>query len=71
MNWSQTDLGRRLGITQRAVYMIEHARVEVRKSTAAAVDELFDQLGIQFEPLPDGGFQIMVSGRIFESLPNA
>jgi hypothetical protein len=51
-------------MTQRAVCKIEQADVTARKSTEAAVGDLFDSLGLYFETLPDGGFVIKVGARI-------
>jgi ribosome-binding protein aMBF1 (putative translation factor) len=64
LGWSQTQLGKRLGISQRAVYKIEHSAVTARKSTEDAISQLFESLGLRFEMLPDGGLVIRVDGRL-------
>jgi ribosome-binding protein aMBF1 (putative translation factor) len=64
LGWSQTQLGQRLGMSQRAVYKIEHSAVAARKSTEGAINQLFESIGLEFEPLADGGFVIRVGGKV-------
>ena len=61
LGWSQTDLARRTGLSQRSVYRLELAAVDVRRSTAVCIETVFAESGIQFEQLADGGFKIVVA----------
>src|SRR5262245_65938089 len=60
LGWSQTKLGKRVGLTQRSVYLLERGAVQVRKSTAAALETEFHGLGISFTDLDAGGFTMDV-----------
>jgi transcriptional regulator with XRE-family HTH domain len=64
LGWSQTELGKRAGVTQRAVHQIEIAAVQARLSTQAQLNEAIRRAGIWFEPLPRGGFKLLVSGNL-------
>lgn len=60
LGWSQAELAQRAGLTQRAIYRLESAAAGCRKSTIRAIDAAFDETGIQFKQMPDGGFVITV-----------
>jgi transcriptional regulator with XRE-family HTH domain len=60
LGWSQTELARRVGLTQRAIYRLENAAAGCRKSTICAINAAFDEAGIRFQPMPDGGFMVTV-----------
>ncbi len=62
LGWSQTDLARRAGLSQRSIYRLELAAVDVRRSTVVALETVFWDAGIGFEQLADGGFSIVVAG---------
>ncbi len=62
LGWSQTDLARRTGLSQRSIYRLELAAVDVRRSTVVALETVFRDAGIAFEQLADGGFSIVVAG---------
>ena len=64
LGWSQTQLGNRVGISQQAVHHIEQGAVAARKSSKAAISEVFEKHGLQFELLPDGDLKIVVPGHI-------
>ena len=64
LGWSQTELGQRIGLTQRSVHKIENGAVDVRSSTIEAIDGALHRLGFRFETRPDGGFKISVPGRV-------
>ena len=51
LGWSQTELGRRAGVTQRAIYRIEIAAVQPRDDTRARIDAAFKLAGVQFEEI--------------------
>ena len=60
LGWSQTKLGKRVGLTQKSVYLLELGAVQVRKSTATALETEFHRLGISFIDLQAGGFTMDV-----------
>src|SRR5215216_8078254 len=62
LGWSQTELGKRVGLTQRSVYLLERAAVQVRESTATALETEFHRVGISFTELNSGGFTMDVPG---------
>jgi ribosome-binding protein aMBF1 (putative translation factor) len=61
LGWSQTELGRRAGLSQRSIYRLEMAAVDIRRSTVVALETVFASAGIDFEPLAGGGFKVVVA----------
>jgi DNA-binding XRE family transcriptional regulator len=64
LGWSQIKLGQKAGLAQRSIYRLEMGIVDVRKSTAVALEAVFGDAGVHFEPVPSGGFRIVVSRRL-------
>ncbi|MFL5083780.1 MAG: helix-turn-helix domain-containing protein [Xanthobacteraceae bacterium] len=64
LGWSQTELARRVGLTQRSVYLLERSAVQVRESTATALEAEFRRVGLGFTDLLEGGFTMDVPGRV-------
>jgi len=62
---SQTELGKRVGITQRAIHQIERGTVRARKSTMNNILDALHEKGIRFEKLPDGGLQVILPAKLF------
>jgi hypothetical protein len=60
LGWSQTELGRRTGITQRAVYCIENALTRPRNLTEQQIEASFAEVGLFFKFMFDGGFTMTV-----------
>jgi transcriptional regulator with XRE-family HTH domain len=60
LGWSQSELGFRAGLTQRAVHKIEQGDTEPRRTTVRAIEEIWRNEGLEFEDLADGGFRITV-----------
>jgi transcriptional regulator with XRE-family HTH domain len=60
LGWSQTELGKRAGITQRAVYCIENALTRPRKVTEQRIEASFAEVGLVFKFMFDGGFTMTV-----------
>ena len=60
LGWTQAELGRRIGVTQRSVNRLEQADVDVRRSTAVAIERAFKDEGIAFQDMAQGGFKILV-----------
>ena len=63
LGWSQAELGQRVGVTQRSINRLEQADVDVRRSTAVAIESAFRDEGISFERVASGGFSIKVLPR--------
>jgi DNA-binding XRE family transcriptional regulator len=49
LGWSQTALGKKAGITQRAVHRIEAGAVQSREATTARIDKAFNEAGLEFQ----------------------
>ena len=60
LGWSQSELGFRVGLTQRAIHKIEQGDTEPRRTTIRAIEEVWREEGVEFEDLPDGGFRVSV-----------
>jgi transcriptional regulator with XRE-family HTH domain len=60
LGWSQTDLGERTGVTQRAIYRVENGATEPRQLTRLRIEKAFDDAGVAFESLQTGGFTMSV-----------
>jgi transcriptional regulator with XRE-family HTH domain len=61
LNWSQHDLARRLGMTQRSVHRIEQGHCEPRRVTVLAIETLLRSAGVSFEHDATGGVTISVA----------
>jgi len=61
LGWSQSELGFRVGLTQRAIHKLEQGETEPRRTTVRAIEEIWREQGIEFEDLTDGGFRVHVS----------
>jgi transcriptional regulator with XRE-family HTH domain len=66
LGWSQTELGKRANITQRAIYRLEKAAVRPRHGTEARITKAFKDAGVEFVELPNGGFEMSVPGPIID-----
>jgi transcriptional regulator with XRE-family HTH domain len=60
LGWSQSELGARVGMTQRAIHKLEQGETEPRRTTMLAIEEIWRAEGIEFEDLGDGGFRALV-----------
>jgi len=63
LGWSQAELGQRVGVTQRSINRLEQANVDIRRSTAVAIEEVLRDEGVHFEAIQSGGFRIVVLPR--------
>jgi transcriptional regulator with XRE-family HTH domain len=54
LGWSQTEFGARTGLSQRAVHKIEQGETEPRRATVYAIEQLWREVGIIFEPTSSG-----------------
>lgn len=66
--WSQSELGKKARVTQRAIYRIETAGVKARRLTQVRINKVLKDAGIEFEELPNGGFEMIVPGRVLARL---
>lgn len=60
LGWSQSELGARVGLTQRAIHKLEQGETEPRLATVRAVEQVWVAEGLEFEDLPGGGFRVTV-----------
>jgi ribosome-binding protein aMBF1 (putative translation factor) len=68
LGWSQTELGKKAKITQRAIYRLEKAAVKARHHTEVRINKVFEDAGIGFAQLPSGGFEMIVQGQLVNGL---
>jgi DNA-binding XRE family transcriptional regulator len=64
--WSQTELGRRVGLTQRAIHKLEQGRTEPRRSTVQVLEQIWRDQSIEFEDLVDGSFRVNVRASVLD-----
>jgi transcriptional regulator with XRE-family HTH domain len=62
LGWSQTEFGRFLGMSQRAIHRIEQGHSEPRRTTLLAIESLLRKAGFRIEDRGDGGFAMIVPG---------
>src|ERR1700756_1249851 len=60
LGWSQTDLGERTGVTQRAIYRVEIGATQPRQLTRLRIEKVFGEAGVEFRASPPGGFTMLV-----------
>jgi len=63
---SQSELAARIGMTQRAIHKLEQGGTEPRRATVVALEMLWQEQGVAFEDLADGGFRVIVRSVAFE-----
>ena len=66
LGWSQSELGFRVGLTQRAIHKIEQGDTEPRRTTIRMIEEVLREEGVAFEDLPDGGFRVTIHPGVIE-----
>jgi transcriptional regulator with XRE-family HTH domain len=69
LGWSQTELGRRARVTQRAIYRLEKAAVQARHQTEVRINKAFKDAGVAFQELPNGGFEMSVPSELVAKSP--
>jgi transcriptional regulator with XRE-family HTH domain len=62
LNWNQTELAVRSGLTQRAVYGIEAEINRPRKATESQILRALSATGLRIDDTSDGGFTLTVPG---------
>jgi len=60
LGWSQSELGLRIGLTQRAIHKLEQGETEPRRTTVRALEEIWREQSIEFEDMTDGSFRVSV-----------
>ena len=68
LGWSQAELGRFLGMSQRAMHRIEQGHSEPRRTTLLALESLLRKAGFKIEDRGDGGFSMVVPGTMLGEL---
>jgi transcriptional regulator with XRE-family HTH domain len=68
LGWSQAELGRLLGMSQRAIHRIEQGHSMPRRTTLLAIEALLAKAGLKIEACGDGGFRISVPASMLEDL---
>jgi DNA-binding XRE family transcriptional regulator len=66
LGWSQSELGLHVRLTQRAIHKLEQGETEPRRTTVHAIEQLWQDQGIAFEDLPDGGFRATVRAHVLD-----
>jgi transcriptional regulator with XRE-family HTH domain len=66
LGWSQSELGYRIGMTQRAIHKLEQGETEPRRTTMRALEEIWREHQIEFEDLADGGFRVGIRATVLE-----
>jgi transcriptional regulator with XRE-family HTH domain len=60
LGWSQSELGARVGMTQRAIHKLEQGHTDPRRTTMLAIEEIWRAEGVEFEDLGTGAFRVTV-----------
>ena len=68
LGWSQTELARRIGLTQRAIHKLEQGETEPRRATVQALQAIWREQNIEFEEQADGGLRVRFRPRVFEGV---
>lgn len=66
LGWSQSELGYRVGLTQRAIHKLEQGDTEPRRSTMRAIEQIWRDEGIEFEDLDGGSFRVTVRSPVLD-----
>ena len=60
LGWSQSELGARAGLTQRAIHKLEQGETEPHRRTIVAIEEIWREEGIEFEELDAASFRVTI-----------
>jgi transcriptional regulator with XRE-family HTH domain len=66
LGWSQSELGFRIGMTQRAIHKLQQGETEPRRTTMRALEEIWREHHLEFEDLADGGFRVSVRAEVLD-----
>jgi transcriptional regulator with XRE-family HTH domain len=67
LGWSQSEFGRRVGLTQRAIHKLEQGGTEPRRATVCAIEQTWREQGLDVEDLAEGGFRVTVRGALLDA----
>ena len=67
LGWSQSELGLRVGLTQRAIHKLEQGETEPRRATARSLEFIWREQNIEFEDIGDGGFRVHIRSGVIEA----
>ncbi|MGE0564485.1 MAG: helix-turn-helix transcriptional regulator [Pseudolabrys sp.] len=65
LNWSQSELADRVGLTQRAIHKLEQGETEPRRATVHAVEAVLRIEGLSFDE-QGGGFRLNVDSAVLD-----
>ena len=66
LGWSQSELGFRIGVTQRAIHKLEQGETEPRRTTMRALEVIWREHNVEFEDLAEGGFRVSIHAAVLE-----
>src|SRR5215475_6430648 len=66
LGWSQSELGLRVGVTQRAIHKLEQGGTEPRRATMRAVQFIWRAQNIEVEDIGSGGFRVSIRPTVIE-----
>ncbi len=66
LGWSQSELGARVGLTQRAIHKLEQGDTEPRRATVCAIEEIWRAEGLEFEELDGASFRVTVRSLVLD-----
>jgi transcriptional regulator with XRE-family HTH domain len=66
LGWSQSELGLRVGLTQRAIHKLEQGETELRRATMRAIEFIWRERNIEFEDIGDGGFRVSIRPAVID-----
>jgi DNA-binding XRE family transcriptional regulator len=65
---SQDELAHQIGLTQKSVHRIESGDVQPKARTIRMIEQFWDQHGISFEDLSNGGFRLVIESSVLATL---
>jgi DNA-binding XRE family transcriptional regulator len=64
LGWSQSELGARVGLSQRTIHKLEQGETEPRRTTVRAMEFIWREQGLQFEDFSDGSFTVHIRSAV-------
>jgi len=65
---SQDELAHHVGLTQKSIHRIENGDVQPKARTIRIIEQFWDQRGISFEDLSNGGFRLVIESSVLATL---
>ena len=66
LGWSQSELAARAGLIQRSIHKLEQGGSDPRRATVRAIEMVWQEQGLEFEDLADGGFRVSIRARLLD-----